>query len=242
MKPVRSGAARGDRCGESGIALIVVLLVASFVSVVGLGLALILTLGQLAGRNHRDAAVLQAAASAGIDLAADALAIDDWVAVLGGSLTVPGGDGAPSGLRTIEGQSIDLAAETHLLNCGRRDGCSPAERAANTIERPWGANNPFWRLYLFGPLSSFVPLRRTTSTYVLVWIADDPRETDGRPDLDGSAGPGRHVLRARAAAIGRAGARRMIDAELVRVCLDGRSLCEPGIRVQSQREVRHAVP
>lgn len=227
---------------ERGVALIVVLFVSAFVSVVGLGLALVLTIGQLAGRNHRDAAALVAGASAGIDLAADALAIDDWAGVLGGWLTAPGADGAPAGVRTVEGQSIDLAAETHLLNCGRRAGCSAAERAANTIERPWGANNPFWRLYLFGPLSSFVPLRFATSPYVLVWIADDPRETDGRPDLDGGAGPGRHVLRARAVAIGRAGARRMIEAELVRVCLEGRSLCEPGIRVQSQREERHAVP
>ena len=53
---------------------------------------------------------------------------------------------------------------------------------------------------------------------------------------------GRHVLRAHAVAIGRDGARRAVDAELVRVCLAARSACEPGIRVQSQRETRHAIP
>lgn len=243
--PVQRGGgamSRGDWRAEPGLALIVVLLVAALVSVVGLGLALILTLGQLAGRNHRDATVLQAAAHAGIDLAADALAVDDWEGVLGGWLTAPGADGSPDGVRMFETQPIDLAAETHLVNCGRRDGCSAADRAANTIERPWGSNNPYWRLYLFGPLSSLVPLRFATATYLLVWVADDSREVDGRPDLDGGAGPGRHVLRARAMAVGAAGARRIVEAELVRVCLDGRSLCEPGIRVQSQREERHAVP
>lgn len=227
---------------ETGVALIVVLLVASLVTVVGLGLSLVLTIGQLAARNHRDAAVLQAAAHAGIDLAAGALAVDDWQAVLGGGLTAAGADGPPGGVRMLDRDAIDLSAETHLLNCGRRTDCSAAERTANTIERPWGPNNPFWRLYLFGPLSSFMPLRSPASTYVMVWVADDSREVDGRPDFDGGEEPGRHVLRARAVALGRAGARRVVEAEMVRICLDGRSWCEPGIRVQSQREERHAVP
>ena len=230
------------RRAERGVALIVVLLVASLVSDAGLGLALVLSIGQLAARNHREAAVLQAAAHAAIELAADALVVDDWQGVLGGWLVAPGADGGPAGVREVDAQAIDLGAETHLLNCRRRDGCSAAERAANTVERPWGPNNPFWQLYLFGPLSSFVPLRFPTAIYVMVWVADDSRETDGRPDLDGGEAPGRHVLRARALAIGRGGARRVVDAELVRVCLQGRSLCEPGIRVQSQREERHALP
>ncbi len=208
---------------ERGVALIVVLLVAALVLVVGLGLSLVLTIGQLAARNHRDAAVLQAAAHAGIDLAADTLAADDWQAVLGGWLTAASADGSPDGVRMVDSQAVDLAVETHLLNCGRRAGCSTAERSANTIERPWGPNNPFWRLYLFGPLSSFVPLRFPAATYVLVWVADDSRETDRRPELDGGEEPGRHVLRARALAVGRAGARRVVEAELVRVCLEGRS-------------------
>jgi hypothetical protein len=227
---------------ETGVALIVVLLVASFVAVVGLGLSLVLTIGQLAARNHREAAVLQAAAHAGIDLAADALAVDDWQAVLGGSLVAAGADGRPEGVRMVDAEPIDLAGETHLLNCGRRDPCSAAERSANTAERPWGANNPLWRLYLFGPLASLVTLRGAGATYLLVWVADDSRETDDRPEVDGGEEPGRHVLRARAMALGRAGSRRVVEAEMVRVCLHDRSLCEPGIRVQSQREERHAVP
>jgi Tfp pilus assembly protein PilV len=235
---VSSGHTRDDR----GIALITVLLVASLIFVVGLGLTLVLTVGQLSARNHREAAVLHAAAGGGIELAADSLAVDDWQAVLGGWLVAQGADGAPTGVRTIDAQAIDLDAETNLLNCGRRDACSTAERVANTPARPWGANNPSWQLYLFGPFSAFVPARFPSATYVLVWVADDSRETDGRPDLDGGDPPGRNVLRARALAVGRDGARRVVEAELVRVCLEGRPACEPGIRVQSQREARHALP
>lgn len=227
---------------DRGVALITVLLVASLVFVAGVGLTLLVTIGQLAARNHRDAAVLRAAADGAIELAADGLAVDDWQAVLGGWLVAGGADGAPTGLRAVDSQAIDLDAETHLLNCGRRETCSAAERAANTIARPWGANNPSWQLYLFGPLSTFVPVRFPAATYVLVWVADDSRETDGRPDLDGGNDPGRHVLRARAMAVGHDGARRIVEAELVRVCLEGRPACEPGIRVQSQRETRHAIP
>jgi Tfp pilus assembly protein PilV len=233
----------GIRLGDPmGIALITVLVVASLVSLVGLGLALVLTIGQLAARNHRDGAVLLAAADAALELAADSLTTDDWQAVLGGWLVAAAADGAPGGLREVDGQTIDLAAETNLLNCGHRAACSPAERAVNTTSRPWGVNNPSWQLYLFGPLLSLVPLQASSDIYVLVWIADDSRETDGRPDLDGGNNPGRHVLRVRSTALGRDGARRMVEAELVRICLEGRSACEPGIRVQSQREERHALP
>jgi Tfp pilus assembly protein PilV len=225
-----------------GIALITVLLVASLVCIVGLGLALVLTIGQLAARNHRDGAVLLAAADAALELAAEGLAADDWQAVLGGWLVAAVADGAPGGLRDVDGQTIDLGAETNLLNCGRRMACSPADRAVNTTARPWGVNNPFWQLYLFGPLPSLLPLRTSSDIYVMVWVSDDSRETDGRPDVDGGNDPGRHVLRVRSAALGRDAARRVVEAEFVRVCLEGRSACEPGIRVQSQREERHALP
>lgn len=227
---------------ECGVALIIVLLVASLVFVVGTGLALVLTIGQLVSRNHRDAAMLQAAAHAGIELAADALITADWQAVLGGWVVANGSDGAPDGIRVHEGTRIDLAAETSWLTCGQPSPCSPAERAVSSMERPWGTNNPAWRLYLFGPLTSFAPFRARVPAYLLVWVGDDGRETDGRPDLDGGNGTGRHVLRAHALAVGRDGARRAVHAELVRVCLPARTACEPGIRVQSQRETRHALP
>jgi hypothetical protein len=226
---------------DRGIALIAVLLVASLVFVVGVGLALMLTIGQLVARNHREAAALVAAADGALDLVADALVAADWQAVLAGAVASQS-DGAPTGVRHVDGDVIDLAAETNRQNCGRSSGCTVADRTAITTERPWGANNPYWQLYLFGPLASFGEFRVASGIYLLVWVADDGRETDGRPDVDGGNTTGRHVLRARAMAVGRDGGRRFVDAELVRVCLDGRPACEPGIRVQSQREIRYALP
>lgn len=228
--------------GESGVALIIVILVGTLVFVVGLGLLLMLGIGQLVVRNHREAATLQAAAEAGIDLAADGLATDDWQVVLAGGAVAASADGAPAGVRTVDGHVIRLDEETNLLNCAARTPCGPAERASNTSERPWGANNPFWRLYLFGPLRSLASLTHAPPVYLMVWIGDDGRETDGRPETDGGDPAGRHVVRAHAAAVGRDGARRAVTAELMRICLEGRATCEPGIRVQSVRDRRHALP
>ena len=55
---------------------------------------------------------------------------------------------------------------------------------------------------------------------------------------------GRGVLRVRAVAFGPLGSRRAIEAELARVCAGaaGDEVCQPGIRVQSWREVRQLVP
>jgi hypothetical protein len=225
-----------------GVALIAVLLVASLVFVVGAGLALLLTIGQIVARNHREAAALVAAADGALDLVAAALGPADWQAVLAGAEVAPQSDGGPTGTRSVAGAALNLDAETNRQNCGRPSPCSDGDRIAVTTERPWGANNPFWQLYLFGPLASFGEYRFAADIYVLAWVADDGRETDGQPQIDGGNAAGRHVLRARAMAVGRDGGRRIVDAELVRVCLDGRAACEPGIRVQSQREIRHALP
>jgi len=233
---------RREPGSDRGVALITVLLVSSFVFVAGVGLALVMMVGQLAARNHREAAALLAAADGGLDLAADALVGVDWQAALGGLAVAPQSDGAPSGVRRVAGSSVDLAAETNRQNCGRTSACSAADLAAISAERPWGVNNPVWQLFLFAPLAGLGEFRFATDMYVLVWVADDGRETDGRPDLDGGNAAGRNALRARAMAVGREGGRRVVDAEIVRVCLDGRPTCEPGIRVQSQREVRYALP
>ena len=51
-----------------------------------------------------------------------------------------------------------------------------------TARRPWGTNNPIWRLYAHGALADLSPSGAIDSNvYVVVWVADDPLETDGLP-------------------------------------------------------------
>jgi hypothetical protein len=231
-----------------GIALIAVLLVSSLVFVMALGLSLVVSVNQLAVRNHRESAALAAAAIAGVELAAATLAsVADWNAVLAGTLHDPTSDGPPSGQRRVDGgRELDLAPLTNLLNCGVPGTCSAARLAAVTADRPWGANNPTWRLFLFGPLSSFASFRFPPAIYILVWVGDDGREADGDPESDGG-GPaqrGGGVLRVHATAFGRDFGRRAVEAELVRVCrpLSGEPPCLPGVRIQTLHDLRVSLP
>ncbi len=229
---------------QRGIALILALLATSFLSAVGLGLAVVLFVDHLATGNLKGSVALLYAADAGIELAAHDLARADWNAALAGAELGTFADGAPSGVRAIPGGgAVNLTAETNTLNCGKVTSCSGAQMDANTDERPWGANNPRWRLYAYGPLDNLPDLARPAPCYLAVWIADDSRETDDDPLTDGDV-EGRGVLRVRAAAFGRLGSRRAIEAELARVCgrANGQEVCQPGIRVQSWQEVRQLVP
>lgn len=227
-----------------GIALILAVLVTSFLSAVGLGLAVMVFMDRLATGNQKGAAALRHAADAGIELAAHALARADWNSVLAGAEQASFSDGAPGGVRAIPGGgAVSLTAETNSLNCGNATSCTGAQMDAVSDERPWGANNPRWRLYAFGPLENLTQVARPAPCYLAVWIADDSRERDGDPSTDGED-EGRGVVRVRAAVFGALGSRHAVEAELARVCyrVAGEEICQPGIRVQSWQEVRQLVP
>lgn len=229
---------------QRGIALIVVLLATSFLSAVGLGLAVMVFMDRLATGNVRASIALLHAADAGIELAAHSLSSADWTDVLAGFTQAGFVDGAAAGVRAIPGGgTVNLTAETNSLNCGKATTCTAAEMTANSAERPWGLNNPLWRLYAYGPLANVAPLTNPAPCYLVVWIADDIREQDGDPLRDGEL-HGRGVLRVRSVAFGPLGSRRAIEAELARVCsgTEGEEVCRPGIRVQSWRELRQLLP
>ena len=231
---------------QRGIALILVILVTSFLSAIGLGLALIVVMDRLATGNLRGSVGLLYAADAALELAARDLAqVADWNLVLSGVVRSAFSDGEPLGVRPIpSGGEVDLTAATNQLNCGRDEECTIEQMALSTRERPWGANNARWRLYAYGPLGNIVQFARPTPCYLVVWIADDGRESDRDPLSDaGEDTPGHGVLRVRAGAYGPLGTRRAIEAELVRGCLAGTGEgCPMGIRVQSWRELRQNVP
>jgi hypothetical protein len=237
---------RLDILVERGVALITVLLLMSLLTTLAVGLSLGVTLEGVANGNHADAARLEYAAQAGLELAVrDLSGQPDWDAVLAGDVQAALADGAPSGTRSLaDGGTLDLAAQTDLLNCARSAPCTSAQLVASTRDRPWGANNPIWRPFLYGPLDRLAAFSRPSPCYVVVWVGDDAREEDGDPLADGGTVGGRGVLRLRADAFGPRGARRGIDAEIARVCVgaDGAGPCLPGLRVQSWREVRQALP
>jgi hypothetical protein len=101
------------------------------------------------------------------------------------------------------------------MTCGIPSGCSEADRTEVTADRPWGANNPVWRLYAYGPLSGLGADVRSPF-YVVVLVGDDPAETDGDPLHDGTSpsNPGSGLLSVRALAFGAAGVQQAVDATI----------------------------
>ena len=231
---------------QRGIALVIVILVTSFLSAIGLGLAMIVVMDKLATVNLRGSIALLYAADAAIELTARDLAqLPDWNLALSGVVRSLVTDGEPGGVRPIPGGGeIDLTVETNQLNCGQASNCTVDEMEASTRDRPWGVNNARWQLYAYGPSGNFVHFAKPAPSYLALWVADDGREGDGDPFADAvEDAPGHGVVRIRAEAYGPLGARRAIEAELVRSCLTGAGpYCVTGIRVQSWQELRQSVP
>ncbi len=235
------------RTNERGIALILVVLVTTFLSALGLGLLLAVFMDRLATGNTAGSVAMLYAADSAIEIAARDLAqITDWNGVLAGDQPGTFTDGAGAGIRDLPGGgAVDLTLATNMLNCGRSTTCTSAQMNANSRERPWGVNNPRWQLFAYGPMQLVPEIARPAACYLVVWVADDSREQDGDPLADAADPqlPGHGIVRVRAEAFGIAGARRAIEAELSRICPAGpESTCLPGIRVQSWQELRQAIP
>ena len=231
---------------DRGIALIMVILVTAFLSALGIGLIMAVFMDRLAAGNLAGSVGIFYAAEAGIEIAAHHLAqVDDWNQVLAGAQQSGFADGPPGGVRGIPGGGgVDLTAATNQLNCGKSTDCTAAQMNANSRERPWGPNNPQWKLFVYGPMDRLTQLARPAPCYLVVWIADDSREQDGDPLSDAvEYASGHGIVRVHAEAYGVAGSRRAIEAELARICPAGEAEpCLPGIRVQSWQELRQPLP
>lgn len=232
---------------DRGIALIMVVLATAFLSALGMGLLLAVFMDRLATGNRAGSVAMLYAAEAAIELTARDLAqIEDWDRVLAGDRLSTFTDGAAAGVRDLPGGgAVDLTRATNMLNCGRTTTCTTAQMNASSRERPWGPNNPRWQLFAYGPMQQVPQIARPAACYLAVWVADDGREQDGDPMTDAADGllPGHGIVRVRAEAFGLAGARRAIEAELLRICPAGQGPgCRPGIRVQSWQELREAIP
>lgn len=228
---------------ERGGALLLAILTLFVLSALGAGLVLSSATDVRIAANERDTREAYRAADAALSQAmADLDDLPDWNAVLGGAVQSPFTDGPPSGTRRLrDGSTIDLAGLVSEATCGHASPCTAAEAEAITADRPWGANNPVWRPFAYGPSSGLADeAAGDRGWYLVVLVADDQSEQDGDPSRDADPGqPGNGVLALRAIACGPAGVRQVIDATVARV--QGRSdhssvgLPSTGIRLLSWR-------
>jgi hypothetical protein len=113
------------------------------------------------------------------------------------------------------GEVVDLDAATAEL-----------QAESTSSQGTFGANTPVWRLCAWGPLSTLSgPGMLGSAQYVTVWVADDPSEADGNPNVDSNG-----VLTLHSEARGLGGARRVVEATVNRV--------GGAVRIVSWREVR----
>jgi hypothetical protein len=181
------------RARERGVALIVAMVVLALVAAIGLGLVLTTSLEPLTAANYESSWAAFFAAEAGIAVAGHELAaIADWNAVLTGQV----GSAVlerPAGpvLDLPDGSRARLSDLTNLASCGHAEPCTSAELAAFTVERPWGPNNPRWQVFGHGRIDRLLPGGDgAVPVEVVVWVGDDPGETDGDPLRDSEEAPG----------------------------------------------------
>jgi Tfp pilus assembly protein PilX len=214
---------------ERGIALIVALMAMMLLTALGMALMLTTTTETMIAANYRDGIEGMYAADAGIERTMqDLLTVPDWNNVLASDDGVQAhlmsgfaGDSLAPVLG--DGRTLDLRKATASVNCPQVSptptSCTDGQMNASTAERPWGTNNPRWRIYAHGPVSDFLPTATINSPfYIVVWVADDPSETDSNPSKDGAsaANPGSGVIQLRAEAFGPGGAHRVIEVTLAR--------------------------
>jgi hypothetical protein len=199
---------------ERGFAVLVALMSVLIISAIGVALVLATSTEAMIARNFRESlAALYAADAIGNRALSDLAVEADWNAVLGGAAQSTFFDGGAGERRLADGSTIDLAAILNSSNCGRTGACTSADMNRTTVERPWGLNNPRWRVYASGSLADLLGTApSTTRNYVLVLVADDPSETDGDPSVDAAepGSPGRGVLQLQGVSFGPGGSHASI--------------------------------
>lgn len=177
--------------------LIIALISLALLSTLGTSLAVVMQTEMRVAANYAASRETFYAADGALQIAArELLALADWPALLSSGALSSFIDGPASGARPLgDGSSVDLTVATQL---------------ANGESRPWGANNPVWRLFAFGWLG--------TRSYVIVWTGDDWAENDGDPSTDGggTANPGAGILAIRAEAFGVGGAHTVLESTVRR--------------------------
>jgi type IV pilus assembly PilX-like protein len=224
---------------ERGVALVLALMAVALLSALGFALAAMTSTELLIAANYRNGQEALYAADAVAERGlADLASVPGWDEVFDGSSRSTFIDGPPSGARKLpDGTTIDLTEVVDIANCGKTTTCTAAElTASGGGTRPWGANNPVWRLYAYGRLASLLPPGAIDSPfYAVLLVGDDPSETDDDPLHDGAdpaANPGTGVIALRAEAFGPRAAHKVIELTAARADT-GQAL-----RLLSWREVR----
>jgi Tfp pilus assembly protein PilX len=222
---------------ERGAALILALMSTLLLTALGVALALLSTTEAMITSNYSNAGEALYAADAAVERAVqDLLTVPRWDDILTGSRQ--SGFVGPSTLPTLpDGTVLSLSTATANL-----------QSATDTADT-WGANDPTWRLYAYGALADMTTTGSINSRmYVVVWVGDDPSDSDGNPQADVNG-----VLTLRAQAFGPGGTEKVIEVTVARTSSAesergdiaeretedfNNGVGQVGVRILSWREIR----
>ena len=205
--------------GDTGTALVHVILLLTVVSAVAAGaaaLARIEVAVSAAQRTDRDAAYAAQAVLAAAVRELDALA--DWDGALAGVRHAAFSDGAASSPRQIPGGGQVLV-------------CCGGDSATARVDAETGMT---WRPFAWQSLAALLGVADAARHYVVAWVADDPDDPDGNPQTDTND----RVL-VRAEAITPSGGRKGVNVLIQRAPLDPATRTRAaGLEILSWHELR----
>lgn len=186
---------------DRGSAIVIALVATVLLSSLGIGVLLLSnTEGAIASNYRAGNETLYAADAAVERVVQDLLLVPRWNDILTGSVQSSFVDASltptlPSNV------PINLTAMTAEI------------QAQSDATSPWGPNNPVWRLFAYGAMKDLLSNAAIieNSSYLAVWIADDPADGDNNPSADSNG-----VLTLLAQAIGIHGTIRAVEVTVAK--------------------------
>jgi hypothetical protein len=196
---------------QQGSALIIALMAMMLLSALGAVVVMVSTTETRIAGNYRDSQEALYAADAAVErVIQDLLLVPRWNDILSGTTQSAFIDGSSNSQITLP------SGGTMTLCCATNTATGQLQAETDTLNL-WGANNPQWKLFAWGPLREMLPGSQIDSSmYLVVWVADDPADgtggvIDGDPlaDVNGT-------LTLHAEAIGASGTRKTIEVTVAR--------------------------
>jgi hypothetical protein len=193
---------RNRLAAEEGTALIIALMAVLLLSALGAAVIMVTNTETKISANYKNSQEALYAADAAVErVVQDLLMVPRWNDILTGNATSSFVDGGTGDLISLPGGGeMRITTATAQL------------QADSNATGMWGANNPQWRPFAWGPISDMLPGNTIDSPmYVAVWIADDPAEADGDPASDTNG-----TLTLHAEAVGPGGTRKVLEVTVAR--------------------------
>ncbi len=197
---------------EKGTALIIALMSMMLLTALGAAVIMVTNTETMIATNYRNGQEALYAADAAVErVVQDLLMVPRWNDILSGVEQSAFNDGTMTAVKTLPGGG------RITLCCGASSATGQLQ-AITDADNAWGANNPQWKLFAWGPLGNMLPNTPIDSPmYVAVWVADDPADgptlaaTDGNPAMDTNG-----TLTLHAEAYGPGGTHKVVEVTVAR--------------------------